>query len=138
MEPIYENDIYDNDLVVNDDENTKNNLDDMEKMEEILNVFIIYYKKAFPDSNLNNFFDGIVNYDDTNKIMEHFFQCINDYKVSKYKTSLDYDSQNIETLEDKYILTINNENIKMSDNVISLLCDIINSNYNDNWNIVEI
>lgn len=131
METIYENDIVDN-------ENNTSTLDDMEKMEQILNIFIIYYKKAFPDSKLNNFFDGIVNYDDTNKIMEHFFQCINDYKVSKYQTSLDYDNQNIEILEDKYILTINNQNTKMSDNVISLLCDVINFNYNDNWNIIEI
>jgi hypothetical protein len=118
--------------------NSNNNEDvyDVNNIEHILNVFIIYYKKTFPDSKLNHFFDNIVQYDDTNKIMEHFYECINDYKASKYKSSIDYNETEI--LDEGYILNVNNQKIKMSDNVFSLLIDIINSYSSENWFITEI
>ncbi len=122
----------------NPNPNPNNNEDDYDvnNIEHILNVFIIYYKKTFPDSKLNHFFDNIVQYDDTNKIMEHFYECINDYKASKYKSSIDYNETEI--LDEGYILNVNNQKIKMSDNVFSLLIDIINSYSSENWFITEI
>ena len=121
----------------NHDSNDDNITDDFSNnIENILNIFIQYYKKAFPDSKLNHFFDNIVQYDDTNKIMEHFYECINDYKASKYKISLDYNETEI--LDEGYILNVNNQKIKMSDNVFSLLIDIINSHSSENWVISEI
>ena len=117
-----------------DDDNDINN---MEKLEEILNTFVIYYKKTFPDEKLNSFFDNITNYDDTNKLMEHFYQCLQDYKVSKFKNSVDYNEEKIEDFDEKYILVVNDENKKMSDNVISLLIDVINNHYQI-WNILDL
>jgi hypothetical protein len=120
-------------------DNTEDN-QHLENLEHILNVYVIYYKKTFPDEKLNGFFDNISNYDDTNKMMEHFYQCLQDYKVSKMKNSLEYNEEQLEEIEEKYILVINDENKYMSDNIISLLIDVINNNYDicENWNIIDI
>ena len=115
-----------------------NHDENMENMENIINVFILYYKKTFPNENLNSLFDNITNYDDTNKMMEHFYQCINDYKASELKSSWDYDETQLEELDEKYILVINNERKKMSDNVLSLLIDIGDNYIEDKWNIIDI
>ncbi len=120
-----------------------NNTDDtddnqyLENLEFILNTYVIYYKKTFPDEKLNSFFDNINNYDDTNKMMEHFYHCIQDYKASKMKKSIDYDEDKLEEIEEKYILVVNDVNKYMSDNIISLLIDVINNDFN-NWNIIDI
>jgi hypothetical protein len=123
-------------------DNTNNSEDNqhLENLEQILNTYVMYYKKAFPDEKLNSFFDNITNYDDTNKMMEHFYQCLQDYKVSKMKNSLEYNEEQLEEIEEKYILVINDENKYMSDNIISLLIDVINNNYDicENWNIIDI
>jgi hypothetical protein len=111
----------------------------LENLEHILNVYVIYYKKTFPDEKLNSFFDNIRNYDDTNKMMEHFYQCLQDYKASKMKKSVEYNEAKLEEIDEKYILKINDENKYMSDNIISLLIDIINNDSdNDNWNIIDV
>jgi hypothetical protein len=111
-----------------------------ENIEQLLNIFLKYYKKNFPEKHNKHFFDGINNYDDTNEIMEYFFQLINDYKTSINKTAIDYDKDRLEELEEKYILNIKNNPVKMSDNIISLLITIIN-NYDltddSNWEIIE-
>ena len=109
----------------------------LENLEHILNTFVIYYKKTFPNEKLNSFFDNINNYDDTNKMMEHFYQCIQDYKASTMKNSLEYNEETLEEIEEKYILVINDEKKNMSDNIISLLIDVINNDY-QNWNILDI
>jgi hypothetical protein len=117
-----------------------NNTDDnqyLENLEFILNTYVIYYKKTFPDEKLNSFFDNINNYDDTNKMMEHFYHCIQDYKASKMKKSIEYDEDKLEEIEEKYILVVNDVNKYMSDNIISLLIDVINNDFN-NWNIIDI
>jgi hypothetical protein len=120
-------------------DNTEDN-QQLESLENILNVYVMYYKKAFPNEKLNSFFDNINNYDDTNKMMEHFYQCLQDYKASKMKNSVEYNEEKLEEIEEKYILVINNENKYMSDNIISLLIDVINNNYEDydNWNIIDV
>ncbi len=120
-------------------DNTEDN-QHLENLEHILNVYVMYYKKTFPDEKLNSFFDNISNYDDTNKMMEHFYQCLQDYKASKMKKSVEYNQEKLEEIDEKYILKINEENKYMSDNVISLLIDVINNNYEecDNWNIIDV
>lgn len=123
----------------NIDNTNDNDTNDVEMLEHILNTYVIYYKKSFPDEKLNSFFDNITNYDDTNKMMEHFYQCMQDYKVSKYKDCLEYDEDKLEELEEKYILVINNENKFMSDNIISLIINIINNDYElQKWNILDL
>ena len=63
-------------------------MEESENLEILLNTFMQYYKKTFPDQKFNGFFDNITNYDDTNKLMEHFYQCLNDYNSSRNKTPL--------------------------------------------------
>ena len=112
-------------------------MEESENLEVLLNTFMRYYKKSFPDQKINGFFDRITNYDDTNKLMEHFYQCLNDYNSSRNKTSIDFDSNRIEELDELYILKVDNEPVKMSDNIISLLIDVINSYENTNWEITD-
>ncbi len=112
-------------------------MDESENLELLLNTFMQYYKKTFPDQKINGFFDNITNYSDTNKLMEYFYQCLNDYNSSRNKTSIDYDDNRVEELEELYILKVDNVNVKMSDNIISLLIDVINSYENTNWIITD-
>jgi hypothetical protein len=119
-------------------DNNMDNIEDMDKIGEILNTYVIYYKKTFPDDKLNCFFDKITNYDDTNKMMEHFYQCIQDYKASKMKNSVEYNEEKLEDIEEKYILVVNDVNKHMSDNIISLLIDVISYYQNKNWNIIDV
>jgi hypothetical protein len=111
--------------------------DESQSIELLLNSFLQYYKKTFPDENISYFFDKVENYNDTNKIMEHFYQCLNDYNSSRNKTCVDYDETRLDELDEIYILQIDKKNIKMSDNVISLLIEIINNYSDKNWNIIE-
>jgi hypothetical protein len=53
------------------------------------------------------------------------------------KNSVEYNEDKLEEIDEKYVLKINDENRYMSDNIISLLIDIINNDY-DNWNIIDI
>jgi hypothetical protein len=144
MEPIKEiEDILENYESHEDMTNDNNHMDDEDmnlndNIENLLNIFVQYYKKTFPDNKLNHFFDNIVQYDDTNKMMEHFYECINDYKASSYKESIDYDQNNIDSFEEGYILHVNDEKVKVSDNILSLLIDVINSFSSENWLISEI
>lgn len=106
-------------------------------IEILLNTFLVYYNKAYPEEKHSNFFDKINNYSDTNKLMENFYQCINDYNSSRNKTCVDYDKNRLDELEDIYILQINKINTKMSDNIISLLIEIINNHDGKEWEIIE-
>ena len=110
--------------------------DNMLKIELLLNIFTKYFKQSFPENKLNNMFDNISSYDDTNKMMEHFYQCMNDYKVAKYQSSIDYDEEKLDEIEEQYILEVNGIKKHMSDNIFSLLFDIINNDYTD-WNILS-
>ena len=112
-------------------------MEESENLEVLLNTFMRYYKKSFPDQKINGFFDRITNYDDTNKLMEHFYQCLNDYNSSRNKTSVNFDSNRIDELDELYILKVDNEPVKMSDNIISLLIDVINLYENTNWVITD-
>jgi hypothetical protein len=112
-------------------------MEESENLELLLNTFMQYYKKTFPDQKINGFFDNITNYSDTNKLMEYFYQCLNDYNSSRNKSSIDYDDNRVEELEELYILKVDNVSVKMSDNIISLLIDVINSYENTNWIITD-
>jgi hypothetical protein len=106
-------------------------------IEILLNSFLCYYKKTFPEEKYLNFFDKIDNYSDTNKLMEHFYQCLNDYNSSRNKICIDYDKDRLDELEELYILQIEKTNVKMSDNVISLLIEVINNYDKTNWEIIS-
>jgi hypothetical protein len=106
-------------------------------IELLLNTFLQYYKKTFPDEKYTYFFDKIENYSDTNKLMEHFYQCLNDYNSSRNKICVDYDESRFNELDEIYILQVDETKIKMSDNVISLLIEVINNYDNKRWDIIE-
>ena len=112
--------------------------DESYNIEILLNTFLQYYNKVYPEEKYLNFFDKINNYSDTNKLMEYFYQCLNDYNSSRNKICVDYDEDRINELEEVYILKIDNINSKMSDNVISLLIEVINNYEDKKWDIVEI
>jgi len=111
--------------------------------ENLLNKYIEYYKKAYPENNIKNMFDKI-NYDDqssTNHIMEMFY-----YEMHKYNkldneiyTSMDdIQLEQNEKINELFGLQINNNEIKcVSYCIISLLIEIINNEYK-NWNIINI
>ncbi len=112
-------------------------MEESDNLEILLNTFMKYYKKTFPDEKINGFFDRITNYDDTNKLMEHFYQCLNDYNASHNKESHDYDENLFEEFQEIYILKVDNKEEKMSDNIISLLIDVINMYEDKDWIIID-
>ena len=123
-------------------DNTVNTNDDIicDKYQQLLNKYIEYYKKIYPENNIKNMFDKI-NFDDqtcTNHIMEMFyFEMI---KYNKIDNNI-YDS--IDSIEDNnitelYGLQINNKDIKcVSYSIISLLIEVINNDYKD-WVLINL
>jgi len=120
-----------------------NNSIDCDIYQELLNKYIEYYKKAFPEKNIKNMFQDI-NFDDqtsTNHIMEMFY--FEMLKYNKYDNNI-YDSidlinnnQNNNKLE-LYGLQINNKEIKcVSYSIISLLIEVINNDYKD-WVVINL
>lgn len=112
-------------------------MDESYNIEILLNTFLIYYNKAYPEEKYLNFFDKIDNYSDTNKLMEQFYQCLNDYNSSRNKTCVDYDESRLDELDEIYILQIESNNVKMSDNIISLLIEVINNYDGQEWKIID-
>ncbi len=119
------------------------NINNTEIYENLLNKFIEYYKKAYPENNIKNMFDKI-NYDDqssTNHMMEMFY-----YEMQKYKsldneiyTSMDeIQLQQNEKINELFGLQINKKEITcVSYCILSLLIEIINNDYTD-WNIINV
>jgi len=128
----------------NDTTNNKNIFNDniYDIYQELINKYIEYYKKTYPEKNIKNMFQDI-NFDDqtsTNHIMEMFY-----FEMLKYNKidnniydSID-DLNNIsDTKTELYGLQINNKDIKcVSYSVISLLIEVINNNYKD-WILINL
>ena len=105
--------------------------------ELLLNTFMLYYKKINPNDKIKSMFDNILREDDTNKPMEMFYEAITDYKSSEYKDALDY-SENLNiNKDDFYVLKENNIPVKVSDNILSLLIEVINNDYSK-WFIYDL
>lgn len=108
--------------------------------QDLLNKYIEYYKKTYPEKNIKNMFHDI-NFDDqtsTNHIMEMFY--FEMLKYNKIDNNI-YDSiDNIvsDTKTELYGLQINNKEIKcVSYSIISLLIEVINNDYKD-WVIINL
>jgi hypothetical protein len=133
-----------NDTTNNNTTNNENIFNDniYDIYQELINKYIEYYKKTYPEKNIKNMFQDI-NFDDqtsTNHIMEMFY-----FEMLKYnKTdnniyhSID-DLNNIsDTKTELYGLQINNKDIKcVSNSIISLLIEVINNNYKD-WVLINL
>ena len=107
--------------------------------QDIINIYIEYYKKTYPDKNIKNMFENI-NYDDqtsTNHIMEMFYTEIlkfNKIDNNVYISSDDFDKNKFTEL---FGLQIDNSIKCVSFCVISLIIEIINNNY-EKWNIIHL
>ena len=111
--------------------------------QDIINKYIEYYKKTFPDKNVKNMFENI-NYDDqtsTNHIMEMFYTEIlkfNKIDNAIYNNSDDFDKDKFNELYGLQIINNDNTQIKcVSFCIISLIIEIINNDYK-NWNIIHL
>ncbi len=120
-----------------------NNTNDTELYENLLNRYIEYYKKAYPENNIKNMFDKI-NYDDqtsTNHIMEMFYYEMHKYNKldnEVYVSLNDIQLEQNEKINQLFGLQINNHEIVcVSYCIISLLIEIINNDYKI-WNIINI
>jgi len=116
--------------------NTSNNNIIDNSYESILNTFIIYYKKTHTTENIKTMFDNINQDGDTNKQLELFYQSLIEYKTSAFDSAIDYTTELIKDNHDLYILTVNNKPIKLCDNIIMLLIEVINNDFAD-WNISD-
>lgn len=125
------------------DINNQNNLEDDSLVgdiyQELINKYIEYYKKTYPEKNVKNMFHDI-NFDDqtsTNHIMEMFYTEIlkfNKIDNNVYNDSDDFDKTKFNEL---FGLKLNDKIKCVSFCVISLLIEVINNDYT-NWNIMNI
>ena len=105
--------------------------------ELLLNTFMLYYKKINPNDKIKSMFDNITTEGDTNKPMEMFYEAITDYNLSNHKDALEYsDNINVDK-DDFYVLKENDIPVKISDNILSLLIEVINNDYS-NWFIYDL
>ena len=119
------------------DNNNNNLFEENNSYELLLNTFMIYYKMNHPDENIKSMFDYLSNDEDTNKPLECFYQSIIEYKASNYKESVEYNEEQSKNFDELYILNVNEKNIRMSDNILSLIIDVINEYYDEEWNIID-
>jgi len=112
-----------------------------ENITNLLNLFMIYYKRK------NNMNDGTAMFDhikrneimiQTNQMLEEFYEILQEFKTARYKDPITYDEKIIKENEDLdlFVLTIDDVNKKISDSLFALLIDINNSYVDKNWNII--
>ena len=112
-----------------------------ENITNLLNLFMIYYKRK------NNMNDGTAMFDhinraeimvQTNLMLEEFYEVLQEFKTARFKDSVSYDEKIIKENEDLdlFVLTIDDINEKISDSLLALLIDINNSYVDKNWNII--
>jgi len=112
-----------------------------ENITNLLNLFLIYYKRK---NNINNgtaMFDHIEREQimvQTNQMLEVFYEVLQEFKIAKYKEPITFDEKIINENEDLdfFVLTIDDINEKISDSLLALLIEINNSYENKNWNII--
>jgi hypothetical protein len=120
-------------------DNNNNNTDMDDIYQDIINKYIEYYKKSYPDKNVKNMFENI-NYEDetsTNHIMEMFYTEIlkfNKIDNNVYINGEDFDK---DKYDDLFGLKIENNITCVSFSIISLIIEIINNDYKD-WFIIHL
>lgn len=109
--------------------------------EILINKYIQYYRKTYPQTQIKNMFDNI-NYNDlssTNHILEMFYTDV--LKHNKIDNDIYTDASDIDKESDSnvelYGLKIDGEIKYLSKSVISLLVNIIENNYNE-WIIINL
>ncbi len=136
---------FDNEEIDKLDEQNNDNDNDNDEIngdyfQDILNIYIQYYKKAYPEKNITSLFHD-VNFNDptsTNHVMEIFFEEMLKYKKidAKLYTSQDIIADIIKKDNIVYGLQIDGEIKCVAISVITLIIEI-NDKYKKNiWNII--
>ena len=116
--------------------------EDGSNLTNLLNLFLIYYKRKNNMNDNTAMFDHIQRSQimiQTNQMLEEFYEILQDYKSAHLKESIEYNEDNFNKYSylDCYILDINDQHKRMSDSLISLLIDVNNDYEETNWNIIE-
>jgi hypothetical protein len=109
----------------------------MDKIENLVNRYLEYYKKIHPDKIIKNMFDEI-NYDDptsTNHILEMFYDALHLHKNINNDVYETIDDIDIHNIDDLYLLEMKDKKY-ISQSVISLLYML--DGYNEEWNIINL
>jgi len=113
---------------------------------DLINIYILYYKKLYNDKNFN-LFEGIDidQEESTNKQLELFYKFIKEYDESSDDNKKIY---NIGEINDEiltnmgeiYILVINGVYTKFCKLIVPLFCYVNNelNYYKENWNIIHL
>ena len=118
-------------------ESDKNN--NLNQYELLINKYIEYYRKTYPDNKVQNMFDN-VNYSDlssTNHIMEMFYTDLLKYKKINNDIYVDASEVDFENIDELFGLKVNGEIRYVSQSVISLLHNVVENKYND-WFIINL
>ena len=113
--------------------------DNLNQYETLINKYIEYYRKTYPDNKVKNMFDN-VNYSDlssTNHIMEMFYTDLLKHKNIKNDIYVDATEVDFETIDELFGLKVDGEIRFISQSVISLLHDVVNKKYVD-WFIINL
>lgn len=107
--------------------------------EKLVNKYIEYYRKTYPDNQVKNMFDNI-NYNDlssTNHIMEMFYTDLLKHKKINNDIYVDSSEVDFDNIDELFALKIDGEIRYVSQSVISLLYDVVNKNYIE-WFIINL
>jgi hypothetical protein len=113
--------------------------DNLNAYDMLINKYIEYYRKTYPDNQVKNMFDN-VNYGDlssTNHIMEMFYTDLLKYKKINNDIYVDASEVDFENIDELFGLKVDGEIRYVSQSVISLLHDVVNKKYND-WFIINL
>ncbi len=128
-----------NDIVEYDDNGIKTENNNLNQYEMLINKYIEYYRKTYPENQVKNMFDNI-NYNDlssTNHIMEMFYTDLLKHKKINNDIYVDASEVDFENIDELFGLKVDEEIRYVSQSVISLLHDVINNKYN-NWFIINL
>ncbi len=113
--------------------------DNLNQYELLINKYIEYYRKSYPENQVKNMFDNI-NYSDlssTNHIMEMFYTDLLKHKKINNDIYIDASEVDFENIDELFGLKVDEEIRYVSQSVISLLYDVVNNKYID-WFIINL
>jgi hypothetical protein len=111
----------------------------LNQYEMLINKYIEYYRKTYPENQVKNMFDNI-NYSDlssTNHIMEMFYTDLLKHKKICNDIYVDASEVDFENIDELFGLKVDEEIRYVSQSVISLIHDVVNNKY-VNWFIINL
>lgn len=121
------------------EQNTDNDLFEMEKYVSLLNIFQIYYRNMYKIESAESLLDGveIESMSSTNRAMELLYQYILEYKQNKIKdnelTNL-FQNIDINNYDEVYTLIIDGKSVLYSPSFLSLMSYLVG---NVDWKMVD-